>query len=249
MAGMLSKTLLDTAVRELLASLVFLYLVATFHLIRWRREVGDPETLRGCLAEGPVILTVWHSRMLMMPLFWPAGAPLCVLGSSSADGRLALAAARKFSLQSLVRLRGASARSPRALLQCLRDGCSVGLTPDGSRGPRMRAKLGAVKLAQLSGSPIVPAAYACSSSLMLSSWDRFLVPLPFGHGVFRVGTPIHVPPDASAADLEIARRRLEDQLTGLTQFADRRVGRIPVSPSGEPAPGEAARPAAGAPAR
>ena len=42
------------------------------------------------------------------------------------------------------------------LHRLLARGESVGITPDGPRGPRMRVKPGAIKAAQLSGIPVLP---------------------------------------------------------------------------------------------
>ena len=53
---------------------------------------------------------------------------------------------------------------------------------------------------------------------------------PFTRGVILIGAPIWVPADAD--DIEAWRRRLEDELTALTDEADRRLGR-PAIPPGE----------------
>ena len=58
---------------------------------------------------------------------------------------------------------------------------------------------------------------------LLNSWDRFLVPLPFGRGLFLYGEPIRVSRDANAKEQEEARLRLEDSLNCLTEEADARM--------------------------
>ena len=64
----------------------------------------------------------------------------------------------------------------RAMQRILAGGHSVGITPDGPRGPRMRAKPGAIKTAQLSGAPIVPVSGSVNRRRILGSWDRFAWP-------------------------------------------------------------------------
>jgi hypothetical protein len=123
------------------------------------------------------------------------------------------------------------------MVKALKAGDCVGITPDGPRGPRMRASDGAVALARLSGVPIIPATFGAARGRVLQSWDRFLVAWPFGRGVIVWGDPIDVARDADAAALGAARLRVENALNAITAEADRLTGRVPV----EPAPVETAR--------
>jgi hypothetical protein len=57
------------------------------------------------------------------------------------------------------------------------------------------------------------------------SWDRFLLPYPFGRGLFLWGKPIRVSPAATEADLESKRIELEEALNRITAEADESVER------------------------
>ena len=57
------------------------------------------------------------------------------------------------------------------------------------------------------------------------SWDRFLLPYPFGQGLFLWGKPIWVSPAATEADLESKRVELEEALNLITAQADESVER------------------------
>ncbi len=105
------------------------------------------------------------------------------------------------------------------------------MTPDGPRGPRMRAGDGAVTVARLSGAPIIPATYGISRRRVLGTWDRFIFALPFGRGGLLWGDPIHVDRGADADALEAARRQVEDGLNAITAEADRLCGCTPVEPA------------------
>jgi lysophospholipid acyltransferase (LPLAT)-like uncharacterized protein len=122
----------------------------------------------------------------------------------------------------------------RALLRALKASDCIGITPDGPRGPRMRAGGGVVDIARLSGAAILPLAYSASPRGLLGSWDRFLVPWPFGRGVYVWGTPLTVPRDADEATLAAARKTLEERLNGVTSEADWLMGQETVEP-GDPA--------------
>lgn len=127
----------------------------------------------------------------------------------------------------------------RAIRRVLDDGGWVGVTPDGPRGPRMRASIGAINLARLSGVSILPLAFSTKRGRVLGSWDRFMLPFPFSKGALVWGDPIDVDRDMTDDALEAIRLELEKRLTAVTDQADEICGRLPI----EPAPiGAEARP-------
>jgi hypothetical protein len=97
----------------------------------------------------------------------------------------------------------------------------------------MRAQSGIILLARLSGAPIVPSTYSVSRRKLASSWDRFVIALPFSRGLYLWGAPIHVAYDADDEALETARLQLENTLNELTATADRLMG-VEVATPGEP---------------
>jgi lysophospholipid acyltransferase (LPLAT)-like uncharacterized protein len=110
------------------------------------------------------------------------------------------------------------------MLKRLAEGECVGITPDGPRGPPMRASGGIVNVARLAQVPIVPIVFATSRRRVLRSWDRFHLALPFGRGAFLWGEPIEIDGDLDEAGLEHARLLVETRMNALAAEADRRVG-------------------------
>ena len=86
-------------------------------------------------------------------------------------------------------------------------------------------------MARLSGAPVVPIAYATSRRILLNSWDRFLLPLPFSRGVFVWGQPIWVPRGSDAAEPETLRQAIEDGLNEVSDEADRMTGHRKTGPA------------------
>lgn len=198
---------------------------------RWR-FVGLEEPERMIAAGETFVVAFWHGRMFMMPFLWGRKPPFYMLISQHRDGELIARTIAHFDLKTV---RGSSRRGGagalRALVRVIAEGGYVGMTPDGPKGPRMRAQDGIVMVARLAGVPIVPVTFAARWRIAFGSWDRFVLPLPFGGGVFNLGRPIFVPRDASPADLEDARRRVEDELNRLTHEADQAFGLRPVEPA------------------
>ena len=145
-----------------------------------------------------------------------------VLISTHRDGRIISRAMQYFNIDTIS---GSSSRGGagafRRAARFLRHAGVLGITPDGPRGPRMRASDGVIALARLTGAPILPLAYATSRRIVLGSWDRFIVPLPFARGTFIWGTPIRINRDA---DREAARRTVENALNAAAEQADSLAG-------------------------
>ena len=198
---------------------------------RWQVQGGEiPARLWD---EGrPFILAFWHGRLLLMPYCWRKGMPISMLISQHPDGRFIAHTIRHFAIDTIV---GSSSRGGgaaiRALMKSLNTGVSIGITPDGPRGPRMRASLGILRTAKLAGVPILPCSFSVTRRRVLSSWDRLIIALPFSRGVFICGEPITVARDASDEALEAARQLLEDRLSTITAATDRLCGVAPVEPA------------------
>ena len=105
------------------------------------------------------------------------------------------------------------------------------MTPDGPRGPRMRASDGIIQAARMAGVPIFPLTYSASNRKVIQSWDRFILPLPFSRGVFHWGDPIFVDRKLDDEGMEAKRIELENALTKLTQETDRELGLAVIPPA------------------
>ena len=106
------------------------------------------------------------------------------------------------------------------LVEALEKGDDTAITPDGPRGPMYKSKLGAIKLAQLSGAPLVPLAYGARSCWRFKSWDRMILPKPFASVFMIMGDPILVPAELSAEEEQAWRKKLDEALCAVTERAD-----------------------------
>ncbi|MBI4061995.1 MAG: lysophospholipid acyltransferase family protein [Elusimicrobia bacterium] len=165
------------------------------------------------------IYAFWHQRQVFFT--WShRDAEASVLVSKSKDGEMI---AKTMELSRIGAVRGSSSRggaaAVREMVEILRSGRDVGITPDGPKGPPREVKEGALRVAQLSGMPIIPIANALSNRLEIAmAWDRFQVPLPFGRAVVAYGEPIRV---AEGDDLAAKAAELKSAMDALTAEADR----------------------------
>src|SRR5207249_2830249 len=139
-----------------------LYIRFVYRTNRWAVEGAEiPRELRR--AGRPFILAFWHGRLLMIPMAWQRLAPMYMLISAHRDGRIIADAVTYFGVNSIAgsTRRGGSA-ALRHMLRQIAAGDCVGITPDGPRGPAMRASIGVVNVARLARVPIVPVVFATS---------------------------------------------------------------------------------------
>jgi len=171
----------------------------------------------------PLVACFWHGRLLMMFKSWFGQHKLHMLISSHPDGQIIAHTTQNFGYGWIV---GSSNRGGRKailnILKTLKGGESVGVTPDGPRGPRYKANLGVIQMARLGKAALLPVSYSSTKGIFMKSWDRFFLPFPFSQGVFIYGPLIHVV-DSSKSDEELCQE-LENALQELTQKADHYCG-------------------------
>jgi hypothetical protein len=177
------------------------------------------ETVRS--GNQPVLLGFWHEALALAAWrFRDTG--FYTLTSRSYDGELAARVVRCFGLRAV---RGSSSRGGREALaemqRLVGAGHCLGFTLDGPRGPRRQAKAGMAWLSARLQLPVLPAAFSAGPCWRLASWDRFIVPRPFGRLVTAFGAPLPPPPNTEAASVEAMRKQVETALGALQAAADR----------------------------
>lgn len=204
------KLIRHPAVQAGLARLLGAYLALVARTTRWQL-MGHGPALAEVAAGRPVIIAFWHERLPLLPVLMrlaiaaePSVARLTphVLVSQHRDGRFIGDAVGRFGFRMVY---GSSRRGGgQAMLEMMRilgRGEPIAITPDGPRGPRRQAAPGVAQLAALSGAAVLPLGGATTRRRILPSWDRMMLPLPFGRGVIVVGNPIRVAPDGADAAL------------------------------------------------
>ena len=104
-------------------------------------------------------------------------------------------------------------------LRQLRDG-GLAITPDGPRGPMREMAEGLPLLAKLSKAPALFIGMSCNPAIRLNSWDRAVLPLPFGKGAI-VWDVAHYPEGAELAEVAGA---WTERLTAVEAAADAVTG-------------------------
>ena len=187
---------------------------------RIRRIDGD-ENLTAALEKAPSLVPCyWHQHQLFCARYpldrRDRGLVPGWLISPSVDGELGAMMVSRIGARAI---RGSSSHTgARALrdyyLALVKENISPVVTPDGPRGPRFKFKPGAILLAQLSGRPMLPMAYAASRAWLIK-WDKFVIPMPFARISIAIGKPRYVARVLDAAAIEGLQREMEQELRRL----------------------------------
>ena len=187
--------------------------------------LGEGRLESALAVHGAVIPVYWHQHQLLPVRYLlsrrAAGLKLGFLVSPSVDGEMpAMLIGRSGGFA----IRGSSsatgARSLRDYYEAMtRDGVSPAITPDGPRGPAREFKPGAILLAQLSGKPLLPMAFASRRVFRFPTWDQFILPLPWTPSVLAIGEPQTVPRRLDAAALADWQGRMQEELVALYRLA------------------------------
>ncbi len=188
--------------------------------ISGRQNVGQARKIAG-----NVIYVFWHGRLLLLT-YLHRNEGINVLVSTHQDGEYI---ARIISELGFRTVRGSTTRgATKAVLNLLEVGArkqDIGITPDGPRGPRECCQAGAIYLAKKTGLPVIPVGVSHRPSLVLSSWDRFMIPLPFAKCAVVYGQARVYDRSVSEESIQEAKLDLERDLKAVTREADDACGR------------------------
>jgi lysophospholipid acyltransferase (LPLAT)-like uncharacterized protein len=163
----------------------------------------------------PFVFAFWHGSMAFGWWRMRRARPASLV-SQSKDGQILSALLRGWDYH-LVRGSSSkgSAEAMEAMRQAVRDGHVLCITPDGPRGPRLQLKMGAVRVAQTTGVPLLLCAVGFRSKRALQSWDAFEIPYPFTRVLVEYSDPLTIDPDATGGDLERIRSDIERRFVGM----------------------------------
>lgn len=146
----------------------------------------------------PCIYVMWHSDQFCVYGIEDK-AHLSILISTSFDGDMVAYACEGLGFKTV---RGSTGKrgaieSTLKMVELLDAGECVAIMVDGPNGPLHSVKNGAVRLAKMSGAPIVPVGWYCPqwNFVNLPSWDKMTAPIGDVKILNLYGEPIYVPKD------------------------------------------------------
>ena len=197
------KVFLRTTILPYLAYFVIKFIYFTNKKVFHHPKLVDGEAY---------IFVAWHGDLVCQPMNYFKNRPngtIKTLISQSKDGEII---SRIYSLFGGGSIRGSSSKgATKALISTIREissGNDVALTPDGPRGPRFSVADGVVAIAQKSAARVIVLNSKPSKYWQFKSWDRFILPKPFGRIDFYLSEPF----DISNLEFEEAKNFIKDKM-------------------------------------
>lgn len=168
------------------------------------------------------IYAMWHAHECCI-FGLKNKANVNVLISRSVDGEIIARASEKLGFQTVRGSKGkkGSAEATLKLIEKLKSNEDIAIMVDGPSGPNRIVKEGVIKIAKLSGAPIVPVVWYSPdfNFLKIPSWDKFTYPLGYVRLINLYGDPIYVSSENNDEDDEKLRLELEKTLLELEERA------------------------------
>lgn len=221
----LKKRIMKSTPVIVLASHLLAFMLRVMYATNLIEEHIPDAALPYMRGEKPVLYCLWHGRLGLQMFLRTHRRPIYVLISNHADGRLISAIMRRFNIHTVY---GSSSKGAKGALEALwqvaQDGSNIVFTPDGPRGPFQKAAKGAAYVAIKTGYAVVGTSFSATRHARFKSWDRFMLPKPFGRIVYTVSEPLHFSGDDSDEAVSAATLQIEAMLNRITDEADRRCG-------------------------
>ena len=175
------------------------------------------------------IYALWHDQLLLSPFTWQTKNRIDILISKHKDGDIIADLIKYHGFNSI---RGSTNNpskekekntisSIRKIIKTLKANVSIGITPDGPRGPRHKVSEGTINIARISNKKILPMALAYKEQWVLNTWDKFIIPKPFNKICIVWGDPIDI--EINKIDVPIQQEALEKSLINITEIATNHI--------------------------
>jgi lysophospholipid acyltransferase (LPLAT)-like uncharacterized protein len=212
--------------QQLICLIILFYMKFVYHSCK-REFINEKILLESIKNKTPILISFWHNRLMMIPFITikPKKLYSCynfmTLSSKHGDGRFVGKVMEKIGLISIYgssnnskkASRGIEISSLKQIIKGLKNGLSLGITPDGPRGPNQKINGDIINIAKLSKAKILVMSYSCSKNKRLKSWDKFYIPLPFGKLCFYFDDSlIEVPSDLDKNGEEEFKRLVENRM-------------------------------------
>lgn len=220
------KRIADHPVTMAVVANLFAAWIRAVRLTSRIEEEGWDEVAQAIDEHGAVILLVWHQRLMMTPYIVHGDrAKVRSLTSTSRTGRLAGRMHRCFGIKTIAIPKDSTGTAEmRLVVRGLRDGCSIGIAPDGSRGPARMSKPTPIQWARVAQVPVFLFAFSCRRFWTSPTWDSLMFPMPFNRlSLIWKRWDVSIPRQISPDEITALARRLDSELDALTAEADRRV--------------------------
>ncbi len=174
----------------------------------------------------PMMVCVWHGRLLFPSWYIRLKITnLHAIASRHTDAEIMAQILKRWGYGLI---RGSTKKGGKAVVQKMaevfQNGGIVAVTNDGPKGPPRIAKAGSTGLALKYNVQIITITGSATKYWQMKSWDRFMLPKPFGKIQLIVSPPLNITEELKTASEEV--QNLSDFMNQYQDEADRLTGKI-----------------------
>ena len=190
-------------------------------------EVKGEENLINLINSGrPIMVCVWHGRLIFPSWYLRLKTTnVYAIASRHTDAEIMARVLRRWGYGLI---RGSTRKGGKAVVQKMADVFKnagiIAVTNDGPKGPPRIAKAGSTGLALQYNVQIVTITGSATKFWQMKSWDRSMLPKPFGTIHIIVSPPLDISEKPDTADEEV--KLLSDFMNQYQDEADRLTGKI-----------------------
>ncbi len=187
---------------------------------------GEENLLNLAKAGKPIMVCVWHGRLLFPSWYIRFKTTnLHAIASHHSDAEIMARILKRWGY-SLIR--GSTKKGGKAVVlkmaEVFKNGGIVAVTNDGPKGPPRIAKAGSTGLAIKYNVSMVMITGSATKFWQINSWDRFMLPKPFGRIDIVVAPPLEIatPPENNEEEIKL----LSNYMNYYQDEVDRMTGKI-----------------------
>ena len=187
---------------------------------------GEENLLNLAKAGKPIMVCVWHGRLLFPS--WYIRLKITNLHAIASHHSDAEIMARILKRWGYSLIRGSTKKGGKAVVlkmaEVFKNGGIVAVTNDGPKGPPRIAKAGSTGLAIKYNVSMVMITGSATKFWQINSWDRFMLPKPFGRIDIVVAPPLEIatPPENNEEEIKL----LSNYMNYYQDEVDRMTGKI-----------------------
>ena len=216
---------MKTKLKAFLLSLLGRWIFQLLFFLNKVSVLGEENLLKLIKSGKPIMLCVWHGRLLFPSWYIRHHTTLHIISSRHADSEILAHILRKWGYGLI---RGSTNKGGisviREMTKIFSNGGMIAVTNDGPKGPPRIAKSGSIGLAIKNNVKIITVTGSATKYWQVKSWDRFMLPKPFGKIQIVVSAPMDIPEQLSTSEEEV--RFLSEFINYYQDKADRLTEKI-----------------------
>ena len=187
---------------------------------------GEKKLLDLAEQGNPVMVCVWHGRLIFPS--WYIRLKITNLYAIASHHDDAEIMARILNKWGYGLIRGSTKKGGKAVIlkmaEVFQDGGIIAVTNDGPKGPAQVAKAGSANLAIKHKVKIITITGSATKYWQINSWDKFLLPKPFGRIEIIISPPLEIGSKSISTEEEV--NILSNFMTDYQNRVDIKTGKI-----------------------